>query len=356
MREKHLFAGNNTSKGFFSYFDNLINKEEANRIYILKGGPGVGKSSFMKKFGSAMLKKGYSLEHIHCSSDDDSLDGILIPKLKVLLVDGTAPHTIDPVIPGAVDEIINLGVFLDKTKLSNQKEQIIEINKRKSLFYKSAYRYLESANLILEEMQSIYDEVTDSQKYSVLCEEVLNTFSSLQPASNHDCTGKIRKLFSEAYTSSGYITHTDTLCQDRKVWAIVGENTNYSSKLLDSIVVESLKEGLNVESFYTPLNPNKLQHVLIPELNLMIISTKEQLDNKYDKIINLHGLMKEELLKTYNPEITSNQILYDKLINNALEKLGETKKQHESLEAIYKQCMNFEGVDKCFEEVLSNFI
>ncbi|MBP7279275.1 MAG: ATPase, partial [Sedimentibacter sp.] len=93
MKEKHIFAGNNTSEGFFSYFDYLLKPEEAEHIYILKGGPGVGKNRFMKKFADEMEKKNYSIEYIHCSSDNASLDGILIPELKILIVDGTSPHT-----------------------------------------------------------------------------------------------------------------------------------------------------------------------------------------------------------------------------------------------------------------------
>ena len=34
--EKHYFAGNNTSVGFYNYFDNIISPEQAERIYILK--------------------------------------------------------------------------------------------------------------------------------------------------------------------------------------------------------------------------------------------------------------------------------------------------------------------------------
>lgn len=61
LKEKHVFAGSNSSKGFYSYFDYIINPDDAKRIYILKGGPGIGKSSFMKKFGSKMSSQGYGV-------------------------------------------------------------------------------------------------------------------------------------------------------------------------------------------------------------------------------------------------------------------------------------------------------
>ncbi|MTI67521.1 MAG: ATPase [Firmicutes bacterium] len=88
---RHLIPGGNTSKGFYSYYDYIIEKD-ANRIFVIKGGPGVGKSSMMKKIGQEMLDKGYDVEYHHCSSDNNSLDGLVIQKLNVAFLDGTAPH------------------------------------------------------------------------------------------------------------------------------------------------------------------------------------------------------------------------------------------------------------------------
>lgn len=37
-RERHLFPGGNTSKGFYSFFRYIISQDEANRLICLKGG------------------------------------------------------------------------------------------------------------------------------------------------------------------------------------------------------------------------------------------------------------------------------------------------------------------------------
>ena len=92
---RHMFPGGNTSKGFFSFYNYIISQEEAKRIFILKGGPGVGKSTFMKKTANEMLERGYDVEFMHCSSDNNSLDGVVIPNIGVALIDGTAPHVVD---------------------------------------------------------------------------------------------------------------------------------------------------------------------------------------------------------------------------------------------------------------------
>lgn len=354
MTERHVFSGNNTSQGFFSYFDYLINPQEADHIYILKGGPGVGKSSFMKKIGASMWEKNHPVEYIHCSSDNDSLDGILITDIKVAFVDGTAPHTIDPTLPGAVDEIINLGVYLDNKDLQTHKDEIIQINNNKSRLYKSAYTYLKGAGLINDEINSIYDRYTDDQEFKIVCEEVIEKIFA--DKSSTMGPGKLRKLFSEAYTANGYINHTDSLCEGKKIWAIVGENVNYASKLLDGIIYEALKKGYYVEGFYTPLHPDRLQHLLIPELNLFIKTADNHINSNYDEVINLHLLMDIDTIITFNSDIASNILMFNMLVNNGLERLAKTKKEHEVLEEFYKSAMNFKGVDACLDQIISQYI
>ena len=354
LKEKHVFAGNNTSKGFYSYFDYIINPEDANRIYILKGGPGVGKSSFMKKFGSEMLTKGNNVEYIHCSSDENSLDGLVVPELKVAFIDGTAPHIVDPRLPGAVDEIVNLGIYLNNKEIEKHKNQIIQVNKIISQLYKSAFRYLKSASQILDEINSIYDYFTDSTKFSRICEEVINKLFVNKKLYNK--TGSIRKLFSEAYTANGYINYTDLFCADLNVWAVIGENTNYTSKLLDEVVKEAVKRGFDVDCFYRPLTPEKLQHIIIPDLNIMLKSTENHICCNYDEIINLHEIMDLENLKTHISEIENNLNLYDMLLKNALDKLTETKKHHDLLEIFYVNSMDFKSVDECFENIFNQYI
>lgn len=356
MKERHFFAGNNTAKGFYSYFDSIINLEDADHYYILKGGPGVGKSSFMKNFASMMSSVGHSIEYVHCSSDKESFDAIVVPALKIGFVDGTAPHTIDPKYPGAVDEIINLGHFFDSRKISEHKKEIIQTSKDKSQVYKGAYRYLGAASLILEEVNSIYDKLTDDLKFNRLCLDVKNhLFSKEIHQKQSEKLGNIRKLFSESYTADGYISFTDSLSSEAKVWAIYGENSNYTANMLDAIVKEAIYKGFDTECFYRPLNPEKLQHVFFPELNLMIRSVENSKRDHFDKEIDLQQLMDPKQLETQSSYIQSKKVEYETLINFALEKLSETKMLHGRLEKIYVDSMDFHGVNKYFDTLLAKY-
>ena len=80
-----FYLGANSPTGFYSLYDQLLEPEQAETIYILKGGPGCGKSSLMRRVAQAV-------EYIACSGDPDSLDAVVFPALNTAIVDGTAPH------------------------------------------------------------------------------------------------------------------------------------------------------------------------------------------------------------------------------------------------------------------------
>ena len=86
------FLGANAPDGFYSLYPQLIDLERARAVYILKGGPGCGKSTLMRRVAQAMEEKGASVEYIACSGDPDSLDAVVFPALNTAIVDGTAPH------------------------------------------------------------------------------------------------------------------------------------------------------------------------------------------------------------------------------------------------------------------------
>ena len=47
------YLGANSYKGFYSLYDEFLFSDAIKRLYILKGGAGCGKSSFMRKIAEA---------------------------------------------------------------------------------------------------------------------------------------------------------------------------------------------------------------------------------------------------------------------------------------------------------------
>lgn len=87
-----FFLGANSPCGFVSRFDSLYDPEGGWHAFVLKGGPGTGKSTLMHRVAAAAQEAHAQVERIHCSSDPASLDAVILPGQKLCIVDGTAPH------------------------------------------------------------------------------------------------------------------------------------------------------------------------------------------------------------------------------------------------------------------------
>ena len=95
MKQTHFFLGANSAEGFYGLYDQLLDARLYDLI-ILKGTPGCGKSTFMRRAAAALEERGLETVYIHCSGDPDSLDGVIAPTIRTAIVDGTAPHVLEP--------------------------------------------------------------------------------------------------------------------------------------------------------------------------------------------------------------------------------------------------------------------
>ncbi|MBQ2242394.1 MAG: AAA family ATPase, partial [Clostridia bacterium] len=131
-----FFAASNTEAGFVSYFAENF-RRRADRCYIIKGGPGTGKSRLMREMGEAWENAGAEVEYYYCSSDPLSLDGLYVNCFGegIAVMDGTAPHSEDIVNAGMVDNIIDLGRFWDAKILRERRKEISAFGEEKKRAY-----------------------------------------------------------------------------------------------------------------------------------------------------------------------------------------------------------------------------
>ena len=144
-----VFASANRADGFHSDFEAVFS--EVGRRILLKGGPGTGKSSFLRAVAEAAEKRGMAAERFACSSDPSSLDGVIIPALDLALVDATAPHEMSPRLPGAADELLDFGQFWDRKQLAGRRAEIESLCERKASGYRTALLGLAQEGALLGE-------------------------------------------------------------------------------------------------------------------------------------------------------------------------------------------------------------
>lgn len=102
--EVHRFFGAATQGGSLDYVPQVT--EDIPRRVFLKGRPGTGKSTLLKKVARAAREAGWDVEVYHCSLDPKSLDLVAVRQLGFCVLDSTAPHEYFPSRPG--DEVLDL--------------------------------------------------------------------------------------------------------------------------------------------------------------------------------------------------------------------------------------------------------
>ncbi|NLM44154.1 MAG: hypothetical protein GX201_09110 [Clostridiales bacterium] len=336
---RKFFLGANTHKGFHSFYEYVV-PGIPNRLLILKGGPGTGKSTFLRKIANEFAKMGHDVELHHCSSDNDSLDGIRIVSLNIAVMDGTAPHTTDPKYPAVVDEIINLGEYWYKEKIEKNRETIIKYNKELKKLYASSYRFLSAAKEVQDDLEALIGDQYDWSGFNNTIYEYKSTIlDSIKPLKK---LGKPRHLFHSSINSAGRVDFVeDALLKESTCHYVKTQYYTAATEFLKTLSSDLLMKGYDVEIFHQPLDPNIIETIMVNELSL-VISNDHKLEKKADKIIDLENFRNKTSVKEYLSYIENDNTIMESLLDEAIRKIQLAKKLHDELERFYIQNMDFE--------------
>ncbi|WP_251551711.1 PRK06851 family protein [Neobacillus muris] len=349
---KHYFAGGNTARGFYNLYDS--NLQGLDRLFILKGGPGTGKSSLMKKIGSEWVEKGFDIEFLHCSSDNDSIDGVLIPAVKVGIVDGTAPHVIEPKAPGAVEEYINLGEAWDAKVLSSHKKTIQKLTKQISESFQKAYDTFKEALDIHDDWEKIYINSMDFQKADQLTKKLADVFFGKMKLNKQ---ADVRHRFLGAATPKGAVDFVPNLTEDiQKRYFIKGRPGSGKSTMLKKLAQVAEERGVDTEVYHCGFDPHSLDMLIFRELGIAIFDSTAP--HEYfpsrdgDEIIDMYELLIEpgtdELFAETISKISAN---YKNKMAQATSHLARAKQLHDELEEIYITAMDFSKVENIQQKI-----
>lgn len=360
-KERHLFPGNNTPEGFFSYYHYILNQHEAEKIYCLKGGPGTGKSTFMRNIGSQFLEDGEDVDFFHCSSDRNSIDGILLKKKKIAMVDGTAPHVIDPVNPGAVDTIIHLGEFWNEQEIRKLKHEVITSNERVGAIFARVYNYLRAAGAMYDNLRGVYGERVRKEEIHKIGARIIHEEMSHKEISS--VRGRMKKFFASAITPQGIVNELPSLVSGYKRIYVIETMTGLEAESLLSAVAESaVNRGFDVEAYYCPIKPaEKIEHLLCPDLDVAFITSNEyhswgdEVKNSIEEGDGTEVIL-IDLIECARGEVSSAQAEIQReshqqmeaLLAQAVHCLAEAKKEHDLLESYYISNMDF-GAMQAFQ-------
>lgn len=354
MSEQHYFACGNTAKGFRNLFETNLN--DLKKIYILKGGPGTGKSTLMKKVGKKYVDKGYEVEFIHCSSDPDSLDGVIVRKLGFGIVDGTAPHVIEPRTVGAIEEYINLGIAWNIKELESNVESIKALQKEIAGCYPKAYQSFSEALQIHDRWERIYIENMNFEKANKLTESVCQMLLEGTPKYEK---GTIKHRFFGGSTPYGPIDYVETLIdQIENRFFIKGRPGTGKSTMLKKILAKAEQLNLDVEVYHCGFDPDSLDMLIFRQLGVCIFDSTEphlyQPTRNGDWLIDMY----KELVKVGTDESHEEQILkikkeYKEINKKGIGYLAKAKNLHDELEQYYIHATDYNVIEGITNDLLN---
>jgi len=335
-----FFLGGSSVSGFQTKFHEVIHKP-GYFTYILKGGPGTGKSTLMKKIARHFEQCNVDL--YYCSSDISSLDAVVVHDFGAVLVDGTAPHVFNADFPGITQTLVDLGQYWDRSKLQGDEQEI------RRCFFENA-RYHRRARSFISALShvngSIYDQALDTADVEGVYRAAVSIADALPDTGSSAGHCEYKQL--AAITSEGY--KTQLLPKNCHITAVKDEWYAAGFLLLQELKGLLLQKGYDIVVSECILFPeNKTEHILVPTEKILFSA--------------VHGLNKlnlqpgVECSAFYRSsaemlELSHSMQAVLSLESEAAYSIRKALLLHDELESHYIDALCFEGLDTVTQKIM----
>ncbi len=324
LNEKY-FCAVNSGAGFVSFYPQLISESE--RVFVIKGGPGTGKSRFLHEIAKAAGKIARRVVLYPCSSDPLSLDAVSVDG-KILFLDGTAPHAVEAALPGARDDLIDLGRFWDSAPLIGQRRRIARLTEQKASAYGSAYRYLAAAAELERAADVALDAALLGPKLRAAAERSLRSLPD-------DGGFSLRRVALDSFGMRGrarFSTFFDSASEYISVCNPYGSAHHFMSALVDV----ARERGLAVTASVDPLIPERYDALRFEGSGRVY-----EIGDFSEKPINMKRFLELTVLRDAKEELKSTAKLKSASLDAAILSLQKAATAHFALEKIYGEAMDF---------------
>ncbi len=347
------FAAANTSDGFFSLFDKIFSPERYEKIYILKGGPGCGKSTLMKRIAQKAKTLGYSSEIYYCSQSPTSLDGVIIPELSTAVLDGTAPHTKDPTYPAVCENIVNLGDAWDIERASTINEKVRELTKNKKACFNKAYAYLSSAASANSVIDSCVAKYLLENKLERNVERICSSLRIKQG------NGEYCEVFTDCKGGSGSV-HLFTFENFAQNKYFIKDFAGIARYYFEHLRSELEKRKIGFTAALDVLEPDFVSGIYIDSIKTSFTLYDDEYARTLDrqqadyKIINCARFCDTDRYRKQKVFLKYAEKSKKVLLDGALRELAIAGKLHDDIEKLYYDVTDYSVVEKIGGELLNN--
>lgn len=334
------FLGANSSEGFRSFYDDIFQDPRVKTVWIIKGGSGNGKSTVMRALGALAETNGLAQEYALCSSDPDSLDGVIIPQVGLAVLDGTAPHVVEPPLCGMGVFYLNFSTCY-RPGMEENAEQILDAQRQNKAQYPPAYSCLSAgAKLDSQIYQTAAAHLSQAQLAQIASGIVEAEFTKTGSGA-----ATIRRFLS-GITPKGLQYRLEALTAFCSRLYAFSDTFGISHDLLALLHQQALRRGYFCVTGHSPLVPDRLEQLLIPELSIGFVRTSQQLSYHGSSFcrMDLDLLCSGALSDADKKHLPFLVCTVKALVQEAISYLQEAKLQHDRLELLCRPYVDFTAV------------
>ncbi len=340
------FAAANSTQGFISRYEENF-RSRASLLYIIKGGPGTGKSRLMWDMVGAGERAGWQAELYFCSSDPTSLDAVRLwtsDEQSVIFLDGTAPHVMEASTPGVKEQLIDLGAFWSRAKLCEHHDEIIRLMQKKSACYAAAYRYLSAAGLCEQSANDLVAPAVDQAALQKTAKRLLSGVIDKR-SGTPGVPSLSQRIFTDGLGMRG-MAHLDTAERAAKRICFFPRCHGVEMLLLEELVRRGEQVGARMTVSYHPLFPSRPDAVLFEAEGVLFTThapDEQSLSQAcpYIRTLSMRRMLDTVKLREHRTMLRRAQRHRDRLIFAARDALTDAAVPHFALEEIYSAAMDF---------------
>ena len=261
---------------------------------------------------------------------------------------------IEPKYPGVVERYVNLGRCYDTAALSPLRGEIMSCMSGYKDCYHRAYRCLDAAAQIVSDMRATLltpalDEKMQRRAAGILGREVHRRKGR--------APGAVTQRFLSAITHRGEMTLFETAqAQCSRIYELA-DSYGLSHTMLTHLLAGITAAGYDVVACPSPMAPERLEHLLVPQLGLAFLSsTAAPVPCHPYRRIRLDAMAGADLLRRNRPRLRFAKKVSAALVDEAVSSLAQAKQMHDALEALYNPHVNFTRVDAMAREIIEEII
>ncbi|HJB40303.1 MAG TPA: hypothetical protein H9943_07910 [Candidatus Ruthenibacterium avium] len=351
VKKAEYFLATPAPSGFCALFEQAFFAPEEGMVMLLKGSAGSGKSTLLKKAANMLEDMGLEVERIRCASAPDSLDGILCPAVKLAAFDATAPHVIEPILPGAFEHMVTLYDTVCENELCEQREALWFHEQEAEKYRMRAVRYLTAAGCLLDDTARTARSCTDKPKI-LRCAASLAKRYLTAPGGTGEC--EVRLL--DAMTPQGVV------CLEQTVYALADNVVALEDEwgaaapvLMEALCRMATSQGLDVVACRDCFSPQQqIRHLIVPSLRLAFVTVGGvyPAPSRVSRTIHAKRFTNMDGIRARRNRLRFNRKSCRDLLSQASEMLRESAAHHAEQERIYTHAMKVEALDERTRQVL----